>query len=254
MNSGIVYFEEIVENIKDATGIENMMPLYEKIRRFIFNTEKDIGAGGLIVRKTKSYTKGDGYYDGNNIIMPYDFVGESSYGDLSNGSLNGNVLTLNCSGSDKIDLTYLGFLLDNNGNPFTTRNHLECCVLYAQMRLYSAKVFTGSGSRNQYLSYKQEYENEVLGARGNDVFPTEEEWASIGQTLNGGMLEAYTDCKMLSKASTCNNTNPQDGTGILKFNVLDTVNSSLIDEENNDIIGTEITDSKSKMNINITSS
>ena len=227
MNSGIVYFEEIVENIKDATGYTNMAPLREKTRRFVFNTEQDIGAGGLIVRKKKSYTKGDGNYDGNNIIIPYDFVGESSFGSLSAGVLNGNVITLNCPGPDEIDLYYLGFLLDDNGNPFTTRNHLEACVLYAQMRLYSSKVFTGSGSRQIYKDIKQEYNDAVLEARGNDVFPTEEEWNEIGRTLNGGAFESYNNCLMYSTGKTCNETAPQnngDGTTFTLADVVPTAN------------------------------
>lgn len=51
MISGIVYFEEIVANVKDATPFENMRPLYEKLQRSILNAENDIGASGLIVRK-----------------------------------------------------------------------------------------------------------------------------------------------------------------------------------------------------------
>ena len=225
MTSGIVYFEEILENVKDATGYESTSNLRDKLRRFIFNTERDIGAGGMVVRKKKTYTKGDGRYDGKNIIMPYDFIGESSYGALSDGVLNGNVMTLNVEGATEIEVEYIGFVLDNNGNPFTTRNHLEACVLYAQMRLYSAKVFTGSGSRRMYRDIKQEYNDEVMASRGNDAFPTEEEWNAIGATMNGGAFEAYSNCLMTSKLSTENMA--EDGTGALAFNVLNIIPSDL---------------------------
>lgn len=239
MISGIVYFEEIVENIKDITGIENMMPLYDKVRRFIFNAERDIAAGGLIVRKKRKYSIGDGFYDGRNIIMPYDFIGEYSYGDLSAGVLNGNILTLYCKGADNIELTYLGFLLDDNGNPFTTRNHLEAVVLYARHRLYSAKVFMKEGSHGLYREWKQEYFDEVMAARGNDAFPTEEEWEAIGRTLNGGAFEAYTNCGMKCVGSPCEDATAEDG-GVnppgegddgtpLVCNVVALFNNSLVD-------------------------
>lgn len=237
MISGIVYFEEIVENIKDITGIENLMPYYDKIRRFIFNAERDIGAGGLIVRKKKQYNIGDGFYDGNNIIMPYDFIGEFSYGSLSCGVINGNVLTLNCKGLDQIDLTYLGFLLDSNGNPFTTRNHMEACVLYARHRLYSAKVFLKDGNQNLYREFKQEYNDEVMASRGNDAFPTEAEWLELSSILNGGAFEAYTNCGMTTIDEYCNDNTAQDGAGpvggddgdLLACNLIEIFDSSLVD-------------------------
>jgi len=210
MISGIVYFEEIVENIKDITGIEILANQFEKINRFIFNTERDIGAGGLIVRKKKAYTIGDGYYDGNNIIMPHDFVQEYSVGSLSAGVLNGNVLTLNCKGPDEIDISYLGFLLDSNGNAITTRNHMEACVLYARHRLYSAKVFQKTGSQSLYREFKAEYNDEVLASRGNDAFPTEEQWKEIGATLNGSAFDAYSNCGIITVGDDCNDNTIRD--------------------------------------------
>lgn len=196
MISGIVNFEEIVEGIKDATDIQNMNPLYDKIRRFIFSIEREIGAGGLIVRKKKEFTKGDGFYDGNYIILPSDFIGENSYAPLTSGVLNGNIFQLYEEGPTEIDLRYMSFLLDNNGNPFTTRNHLVAVIAYATYRLYSSKMFHKTGNLNLYLIYKQEYDDAVLEARGEDAFPNEEQWDNIGRTLNGGALEAMTDCGM----------------------------------------------------------
>jgi len=237
MVSGIVYFEEIVENIKDITGYENMRPLYSKIRRFIFNAEQEIAAGGLIVRKKRKYTKGDGWYDGTNITMPEDFIGEYSYRDLSLGVINGNVMTLHCDGPDEIELYYLGFLLDNNGNPFTTRNHLLAVCYYARQRMYSASVFMKQGNVNAYRLFTQEWEDECLAARGNDAFPSEKEWEEIGRTLNGGMFEALTNCGIRSIYNGCNDTTAEDGgvtppdTGgdLLPCNLVEIFNASLID-------------------------
>ena len=55
MLSRIVTFEEIVDEVKELTGYENMRPLYDRIRKAIFRAETDIVAGGLIIRKKKNY-------------------------------------------------------------------------------------------------------------------------------------------------------------------------------------------------------
>jgi hypothetical protein len=196
MVSGIVYFDEIIENIKDATGIENLRPLYSRIRRFCYNCEIDIGAGGVVVLKKKEYTVGDGFYDGTTLKLPNDFVSEWSYGSMMNGIVQGNVFKLFHPGPTTADFKYLGFLLDEEGNPFTTRNRLDAIVAYSIFRLYSSKYFIGTGNQNQYLLYKQEYEDSVLAARGYDAFPSEEEWNELGAIRLGGTFEAMTDCGM----------------------------------------------------------
>jgi hypothetical protein len=196
MVSGIVYFDEIIENIKDVTGIDNMRPLYSRIRRFCYNCEIDIGAGGVVVLKKKEYQVGDGFYDGKTLRLPNDFVSEWTYGSLTNGVVQGNVFKLYNVGPDKIDFKYLGFLLDEEGNPFTTRNRLPAIVAYSVYRLYSSKYFIGTGNRNQYMGYQIEYEDAVLMARGNDAFPSEEDWNALGAIRLGGTFEAMTDCGM----------------------------------------------------------
>ena len=204
MISRIVYFDEVVEGIKDATGIENAAPLHDKIRRFIFKAEEGLGAGGLIVRKKKTYIKGDGYYDGKTILMPADFVGEFSYGDLGLGNFVGDRLELYCDGPQELDLRYMGFLLDDNNNPVTTGNHLDAVVAYAVYRMYSARIFLKTGNANIYKMFRQEWYDAVGEARGKDVFPTEEQWIGIGKTMNGGAYEAFTDCGMRGFPVGCN--------------------------------------------------
>ena len=199
MISGVVPFEEIVESIKDVTGYENMRPLRDKIRRFIFKAEEDIGAGGLIIRKLKQYTDVDGNYDLTDIILPEDFIGEYSYGALTAGVINGKILTLyDTPGPTEIDVKYMGFLLDDRGNPYTTRNHLDAVVAYSVWRLYSSRYFLGKGNLNQYREYKIEFEDYCLGARGNDAFPTEADWVDIGKIMHGGFFEALSDCGVIS--------------------------------------------------------
>lgn len=196
MVSGIVYFDEIIENIKDATGIENMRPLYSRIRRFCYNCEGDIGAGGVIVLKKKEYEIGDGFYDGKSLILPEDFVSEHSYNALSNGILQGNLFRLYEEGAAKVDFKYLGFLMDEEGNPFTTRNRLDAIVQYSVWRLYSSRYFLGEGNRNQNRDYEQSYKDAIMEARGLDAFPSEEDWNILGAIRLGGAIEAMTDCGM----------------------------------------------------------
>lgn len=206
MLSGIVYFEEIVENIKEATGHTNLRNMYSRIKRFVFNVENEIGAGGIMVVKTKQMTKGDGFYDGKRIILPYDFISEWSYGDLTSGKRYGNIIELYDDGPDEIDFKYVGFLLDENGNPFTTRNRLNAVVAYAVYRLYSSKVFMKDGGNANVLQmFKIQYEDEVMAARGNDAFPTEADFEMLGYIKGGGAFEAMTNCGMRTIRTGVNN-------------------------------------------------
>ena len=194
MISGIVYFEEIVEGIKDETGITNLYPYYDKIRRFIVRAEQDISAGGLIIRKTKSYINGDGEYDGTFISLPKDMMGEYSYADMNTVYYRGDKLEfIDAPGPDEIDLSYMGTLFDQNGNPITTRNHYDAVVNFCVWKLYAPKMFLGVGNANIFRNYQMTYENLVMASRGNDAFPSESDWEDIGKTLSMSYFDAMTN-------------------------------------------------------------
>lgn len=238
MLSGPVFFEEVVQEVKDLTGITNLRPQYGKIRRAIMKAEQDIGAGGFIIRKRKDYVNGDGGYDGTNIVLPEDFVWEYSHAKLSQGTINGKILTLNCPpGPDEISMYYMGWLLDDSGNPITTRNHLEAVVLGCIFRLYSSQYFLGNGNYNQYKEYQIQYNDMVMAARGNDAFPTEEEWIQIGRILNGGAFEAFTMdglrmCDCSAENVIVDGSSPTidtGGEGTYTCNLIEIFNSALID-------------------------
>lgn len=195
MISGIVYFNEIISNVKDRTGITNLMPFYPKIRRSIINTENAIGAGGLVVRKIESYTLGDGKYDGQYLIIPEDFVGEYDYYKQNVFKYLGDRIELyEVPGPETVDLIYIGMLTDSFGNPITTRNHLEAVLNGIVLDLYRPKMFLGVGAKNMYDDLKMEWKDEIMNARGNDAFPSEAEWAEIGETLNMNMSRFLTPC------------------------------------------------------------
>lgn len=199
MISGLVYFEEIIKNVKDDTGISNMRPLYEKIQKSILNAENDIGAGGLIVRKKRTFINGDGYYNGTYLTLPYDLMGEYSKADFNTVEFRGDKLeVITPPGPDEIDLVYMGILMDEHGNPISTRNHLDAVVARCVRDLYRPKIFLGTGSRNIFKDMKDEYDNLVLASRGNSVFPSKDEWTKIGETLSMSYADVMMDCGLSS--------------------------------------------------------
>ena len=202
MISGLVYFDEIVEAVKDATGIENIQPYYEKIKRFIIRAEYDIAPSALIVRKEITYTSGDGNYDGTSIKLPYDFQGEYSYAKLNTVEFKGDHLELiNTPGPTEITLKYMGLLLDLNGNPVTSRNHLEAVIKFNELNLYRPKVFLGKGNMNMLRSMQMEYDNLVMASRGNDAFPTEADWDELGVILRSSYKDLLLQCIGVPTAS-----------------------------------------------------
>jgi len=186
MISGIVYFEEILAGIKDETGVEALESQYPKIGRLMMRCEKDIGSGGLIVRKTKTYNLGDSDYDGRYMLLPKDMTSESSYGEINTANFRGDRLELvTYPGPDTIDFSYMGYLADTNGNPITTHNHMDAVIAFCVWKLYMPRVFLGLAgtSMAQGREYKQDYNDLCMASRGNDAFPTEAEWEEIGQIL-----------------------------------------------------------------------
>lgn len=197
MVSGIVYFSEIVEHVKDLSGYTNIQPYITQLRRFVFLAERDIGYGGMVVKKSKNYTKGDGSYssDGTFLILPNDFIEATLLGDLSNAQITivGNIANLEWTNSSPNDITfiYMGVITDNNGEPVTTRNHFEAVCNYCILKLYSPRVFLGQTGSNRGMlqEYKYDYTESVLAARGNDVMLTESDWEELGLLLNMNKFE-----------------------------------------------------------------
>jgi len=184
MISGIVYFDEILEGIKAATGIENLSPYYEKLRTAVLDAEYDIAPGGSIVRKRKTYANGDGYYDGTYMTLPYDFRGEYSFDKLNTAYYRGNVLELHeTPGPDEVILDYMGLLLDAKGDPVSTRNHKDAVIKAGVILLYAPRVFLGKGDKVLFAEYKREYNDLVMASRGNDAFGTEADWDELGVIL-----------------------------------------------------------------------
>lgn len=200
MISGIVPFEEIVQSIKDETGIENIRPFYEKIRRLMFRAEREIGYGGSVELMKKTYViakvSSNDLNFGKFFKFPEDLIElegigqncqpviENKYRPTSEGIRFKTKQTI-----DTV-LLYWGIKTDDQGYPMITRNHEEAVIAFILWKLYSAKIFLGIGNMNAAQDYKMSFNSALGEARGDDAFPTLEQWNALGQL-------SYTDRRIL---------------------------------------------------------
>lgn len=195
MISGTVPFEELVQSIKDETGIENLRPLYERIKRFIFRGEREIGYGGSVSLKKKTY-KITTDYNGKYFPFPEDLIEFEGIGQ-SNILFHGCNYTATTEGirfkttqTKNVVLLYWAIDVDDQGYPKVTRNHEEAVIAFIIWKLYTSRVFLGIGNMNAKQDYKQEFTFALLEARGDDAFPTLEQWDDLGAL-------SYTDRRIL---------------------------------------------------------
>lgn len=189
MISGLVSFDEIVGAIKDETGIENMRPLYDRLRRFVFRAEREIGYGGSISLKKCVFTKGVNF-NGTYIKFPDDLIefegvgsecGAFSIIDYSDQHPGGIRFR---QSQNKVIMLYWALTCDGYGNPITTRNHEQAVIDYCVWKLYAAKRFLDKGNANTNFEYKQTWISSCLEARGDDAFPTLEQWNQLSSLNN----------------------------------------------------------------------
>lgn len=185
MISGLVPFEEIIEAVKDETGIANLRPYYEKLRRLLFRGEREIGYGGSVVLKKIIYRSPENF-NGKYLTYPIDFIElegvgvdckplwQENYRKTSDG------IRFKDRQTKDVVLLYWGIFCDISGNPVTTRNHQEAIISYIVWKLYSPKIFLGIGNMNANKNYQDEFIQALLEARGDDAFPTIEEWNDLG--------------------------------------------------------------------------
>jgi hypothetical protein len=196
MYSNFVSFEEIIELVKDDTGIENLRNLYPKIRRFIYRAEKDIGFGGstLLKRVTYSLEQGNLLFDGKQykLRLPEDCMYLEEVGMCKEGICPGEykiqgkwMFFCESRKLEKFSLIYYTLLKDGEGNPVTTENHSEAVVAGIVYWLYKARRFKDKGQFNQMRYYEEYYHDRISEARGDDATPnTEREWQKLSQLMN----------------------------------------------------------------------
>jgi len=189
MISGVVPFEEIVQSVKDETGIENIRPLYEKIRRLIFRAEREIGYGGTVEIMKKTYpvpsnidSSINKYFKFPEDLIEFEGIGQNcckvpscKYTAAAEG------VRFKEHQTKPIVVLYWGIKTDDNGYPIVTRNHEEAVVAFIVWKLYSQRIFLGIGNMNAKKDYEQSFISLLLEARGDDAFPTIEQWEDLGK-------------------------------------------------------------------------
>lgn len=201
MHSNFVPFEEIVELVKDDTGITNLRNLYPKIRRFIYRVEKDIGFGGSTILKRIKYSVEGGsiLFDGEQykLRIPEDFMYIESVGMCQEGvcpgdyKIQGNWMFF-CKGKKikEFSFIYYTLLKDGEGSPVTTENHSEAVVAGIVYWLYKSRRFRDKGQFQQMRYYEEYYHDRISEARGDDATPdTDAEWKKLSQYMNMGSKE-----------------------------------------------------------------
>jgi hypothetical protein len=189
MLSGLYSFSQILENVKQETGIANLRNEYAQIRQLIARAEYEINPyAGFLIRKKMIFHLGNGNFDGKKIKKPSDYVQLDKVGCCEDGLCSGSyyenishVILCDNIKRDKIAFTYWGLQCDGDGNPITTYNHAEAVVAYIVWKLYSPKVFMGEGSANLAQAYKREFEDRCGESRGEDFFPTSESLIKMRQ-------------------------------------------------------------------------
>lgn len=200
MISGIVPFEEIVQSVKDETGIENIRPFYEKIRRLIFRGEREIGYGGSVELMKKVFviegvTSSDPNF-GKYFKFPDNFIELEGIGQRCcqvascHYSLTAEGIRFKKKQVKNVVVLFWGLQTDDNGYPIVTRNHEEAVIAFIVWKIYSQRIFLGIGNMNASLDYKQNFYTECGSARGDDAFPTLEQWNALGRL-------SYTDRRLL---------------------------------------------------------
>ena len=183
MRHSDVSFNDVVLDVKQATGIRNIRNYYTDIRNLFVRAEQEINPySGFLIKKRMLFIKGNGNFDGKKIKKPSDFISLIEVGECGNSICKCKLIQtlqyiqLCCQyDSDRIELYYYAIQKDGNGNPLTTVNHREAVVAFIVMHLYKPKIFTGNGNRGAYKDFESDWENRCHEARGEDFMPTENE-------------------------------------------------------------------------------
>lgn len=172
-------FYDIVEGVKEETGISNLTNRYNEIGRLIVRAERDINPyAGHFIKKTVRYKKGTVNFSGTHIKLPADFIETMGvYDKIERGRTEMEIINSNnthlllCNGivNESAVLKYWAIQKDPEGNPFIPYNHFEAVVAFIVWKFYSQRTFQNDGSANVKRDYKDIYEQFCKAARGNDI-------------------------------------------------------------------------------------
>lgn len=194
MYSNLVPFEEILERVKDRTALTNLSNHLPKIRRMVFDVEKDLGWGGTAILKRTTYRTSDNTIQVTNsggnlsyrVRIPEDLLSLEEVGMCNEGVCPGDYRIQGryiffCNPVEEFNLIYYSLLCDGEGNPSVTENHVDAVVSGITFFLYRPKIFNGKeGSMSVYKELEDYYFDRLAEARGDDIWPsTDLEWSKI---------------------------------------------------------------------------
>lgn len=181
-----ISFYDIVEGVKQETGITNLSNRYDEIARLIVRAERDINPyAGHYIQKNVLFKKGSSNFNGNIVKIPNDFISmvrvtiPNSREELPIRDNNTHILIANGLSNQEIILSYWANQMDPEGKPYSALNHFEAIVAFIVWKFYSQFVFQGNGNMNAKVDYKNTYEQFCKGARGADFFPTQKNLDNI---------------------------------------------------------------------------
>lgn len=201
MISTLIPFDEILESVKDDTGITNIANIKEKCRRWLFRAEQELGYNSARVFKSITYTKDNVNWSGPRLSLPTDclevqdiFV-DGVFQHTGSFKQYGNNIRFHDSFSagTSLKLYYYGIMYDGEGNPACIRNHAEAVVKYIIWKMFSAKTFLDPNRYGRRLmkDYEQDWMDKRDGAIGNEAMPQNlEEWEQLSTIINFSSKDA----------------------------------------------------------------
>lgn len=181
MQSTLIPYSELLENVLDDSGYTTLTPLLEKINRWIFRAEQAIGYNGAVVFKKVNYVKDTVNWNGKRLFLPSDclhyvdvYIGQSK---VNNATIRqyGNFLNFNSDYPDqnKLELVYYGITHDAEGNLSIPRSHNEALVSYILWKIFAAKAFLDPNRnlRNLAKSYEQDWKDYRDACQGDEAWP-----------------------------------------------------------------------------------
>lgn len=201
MISTLIPFDEIIENVKDDTAITNLSNAKEKIRRWIFRAQQQLGYNSTRVYKTVKYVKDTANWTGKKLYLPSDclelqdiyiddtFVPENAFRQYGNHVTFNNTYTEGA----KLQIFYYGMLYDGEGNPACQRNHSEALVAFIIWKMFGAKTFLEPNRYGRRLTkdYEQDWKDYRDAAIGNEAMPANlEGWEQLSSIINFSTKDA----------------------------------------------------------------
>lgn len=196
MTSGIYPFSQIIEDVITETGITNIRNRIPELINLVARAEREINPyASLLIKKKMLYKVGNGNFDGKNIKKPKDFVQIDKVGCCDDGLCEGayretvsHIIICDKKVRSEIKFTYWALQHDGNGYPLITYNHADAVVAYIVWKTYAPNLYMGEGNLNTHIYYERNFEDRCCEARGEDLFPSEQQSLRIAKINQYSLL------------------------------------------------------------------